>query len=118
MVTRFVDPSFKMVVVDLMRPVEPFYQAIFKNSVQAGFTHRIPDLESALVCKFAAMISPRRVGKKKARDIGDFMDIVEQNQEVLDLDKLRQLAELVHPGSGAKIVRYVADAKAGRIPKI
>lgn len=118
MVTRFVDPASKTVVVDLMRPLDPFHQAVFENTVPAGRTHRIPDLEAALACKFAAMISPHRTGKKKAVDAGDFMDIVDENQEILDFEKLRRLAELVHPGSGAKIIRYVADAKAGRIPKM
>jgi hypothetical protein len=118
MVTRFVDPATKKVVVDLMKPAEPFYQAVFKNSVQAGFTHRIPDLEMALVCKFAAMISPHRSPKKKHIDAGDFMDIVEENSEVIDFGKLRRLAEKVHPGGGDRIIQFVEDTKAGRVLKL
>jgi len=117
-VTRFVDPSVKKVVLDLMRPVEPFYQEVFKNSVPAGFTHQVPDLEMALVSKFAAMISPHRTGKKKARDVGDFMDMVEQHHEIIDQAKLRRLAEKVHRGSGDRIAHFVEEAKAGRMPKV
>ena len=117
-VTRFVDRVAKRVVLDLMRPLEPFYQAVFENTVPAGFTHRVPDVEMALVCKFAAMISPHRTGRKKARDVGDFMDVVDQHHEVLDLAKLRRLAELVHPGSGARILEFIEEAKAGRIPRL
>lgn len=118
MVTRFVDPFTKRVVVDLIRPQEPFFQAVFENSVPAGFTHRVPDLEMALVTKFAAMISPHRIAKKKAIDTGDFMDIVDQHHEIIDSLKLRRLAELVHPGSGIKILEFVEEAKAGRIPRL
>lgn len=118
MVTRFVDPATQRVVIDLMRPHEPFFQAVFENTVPAGFTHRVPDLEMALVCKFAAMISPHRTGKKKARDVSDFMDVVDQNHGILELAKLRRLAELVHPGSGARILEFIKEAKAGRIPRL
>ncbi|HEV3142930.1 MAG TPA: hypothetical protein VGZ47_03500, partial [Gemmataceae bacterium] len=74
-VSRFIDPASKIVVIDLMKPFERFYREVFENTVPAG-RYRIPDLEMALVCKFAAMISPHRVVKKRARDLGDFMDIV------------------------------------------
>jgi hypothetical protein len=117
-VTRFVDPVAKRIVLDLMRPHEPFFQAVFENTVPAGFTHRVPDVEMALVCKFAAMISPNRTGRKKARDVSDFMDVVDRHHEILDLAKLRRLAEMVHRGSGAMILEFVEEAKAGRIPKL
>lgn len=117
-VTRFVDPTTKRVVIDLMRPHESFYQAVFKNCVRAGFTHDIPDLEMALVSKFAAMVSPHRLAKKKAIDTGDFMDIVDENHEIIDLPKLRRLAEKVYSGGGDKIVHFVEESRAGRIPKL
>jgi len=118
MVTRFVDPSSKIVVVDLMKPLERFYLEVFENSVPAGRTHQVPDLEMALVCKFAAMVSPHRIGKKKARDISDFMDIVDENREIIDLEKTRRLANIVCSGGGDRIEFFIEEAKVGRIPKV
>src|SRR5262245_8144165 len=117
-VTRFVDPATKMVVVDLMKPAEPIYQAVFRNSVRAGRTYRVPDLEMALACKFAAMVSPQRLAKKKHIDAGDFMDIVDQNRDIIDLAKLRRFAEKVRKGGGKRIAQFVEDAKAGRMLKL
>ena len=113
-VTRFVDPTTRMVAIDLMKPYEPFYQAVFTNSVPAGRTHRVPDLEMALVSKFAAIMSPNRVRKKKLIDAGDFLDIVEQNQEIIDMVKVCRLAEKVYRGGGKGIVKFLEDLKEGR----
>jgi len=117
-VTRFVDPSTKRVVIDLMKPYEAFYRAVFKNTVPAGRTHRIPDLEMALVSKFAAMVSTNRPAKKRLVDAGDFSDIVQENAEIIDLRKLRRLANLVYKGGAERITEFLEDAKAGRVLKL
>ena len=57
----------------------------------------------ALVCKFAAMVSPNRETEKKFIDAGDFIDIVDAQPATIDLHELRQLADKVYPGGGAKI---------------
>jgi hypothetical protein len=116
-VTRFLDPKTRIVVVDLMKPGERFHQEVFRNTVPAGRTHHVPDLEMALVCKFAAMISPHRLVKKRAVDAGDFMDIVDEHGEIIDFRKLRRLADLVCSGGGDRIEKFIEDAKAGRLPK-
>jgi hypothetical protein len=115
-VTRFRDPTTKRIVVDLMKPCAPYYLEVFKNTVPAGQTHRIPDLEMALVSKFAALMSPLRIDKKKSIDAGDFMDIVDTNSEIIDMEKLQRLAALVCSDGAEKIVEFVEDARAGRIP--
>jgi hypothetical protein len=116
-VTRFVDPATKIVVIDLMRPCERFYREVFKHTAPAG-RYQIPDLEMALVCKFAAMISPHRVIKKRTRDLGDFMDIVDVNHDIIDLVKLGRLANMVCSGGAEKITEFIEEIKQGRIPKL
>lgn len=117
-VMRFVDPERKAVVIDLIKPYEPFLQAVFKNSVPAGRSHQIPDLEMALACKFAAMISDNRPAKKRHVDAGDFSDIVQENSDLIDMPKLRRLASKIGPKNADRIEQFVADARAGRILKL
>ena len=113
-VTRFVEPTIKDAVIDLMKPGSELYRAVFRYSHQVGRSHRIPDLEMALVCKFAAMTSVTRAGKKKLLDAGDFTDIVEFNREMLDIPKLKRLAEKVRPGGGQQIAQFIDEIDAGR----
>src|SRR5262249_54572699 len=113
-VTRFLDPLDGKPVIDLMKPEEDFYQEVFKNPVRVGKTHVIPSLEAALASKFAAMVSPQRSAEKKALDEGDFISIVNQNYEVIDLDVLSSLGEMVKPNGSPEIQRFVEQAKAGQ----
>lgn len=117
-VTRFLEPGIKDPVIDLMRPSAEIYRAVFRHTHAVGTKYRIPDLEMALVCKFAAMTSPTRTIKKKYLDAGDFTDIVEFNREILDIAKLQRLAEKVKPGAGMEIAKLVDDIDAGRIIQI
>jgi len=117
-VTRFYDPEKKFVVIDLMKPIAAVYQAVFRNTVPAGRTYRIPDLEMSLVTKFAAMIAPERTSKKKHLDAADFTDIVQENYDMIDQAKLRRLAEKIDSGCGVKIMEYLEDARSGRPLKL
>jgi hypothetical protein len=113
-VTRFLDPTNKKPVIDLMKPEFEVLKAVFKYSVPVGKSHRIPDLEMALVSKFAAMVSPHRVQSKKLVDGGDFVNMVETNLKEIDLKKLRRLAEKVYKGGSSEIAKLVNDIEAGR----
>jgi hypothetical protein len=113
-VTRFRNAATLKVALDVMKPVSQATQAVFRNSVAVGKTHRIPTLEMALVSKFMAIISPTRRQAKKHVDVGDFVDVVEHNRAILNLKKLHRLADTANPGSGAKIIRMVEDIDAGR----
>lgn len=113
-VTRYVDPRHDRIVLDLMKPMHDVHLAVFKRTVDVGTTHRVPDLEMALTCKFAAMVSPYRQRPKKFIDAHDFMAIVECNQSDIDRDKLRDLGELVYPGGGDEIIQLLEDTLAGR----
>jgi len=113
-VTRFLDPLDGKPVIDLMKPEEDFYREVFKNPVRVGKTHLIPNLEAALASKYAAMISPHRPAEKKALDEGDFISMVAQNYEVIDLALLFSLGEMVKTNGGVEIQRFVVQAKAGQ----
>ena len=41
----------------------------------------------------------------------------DENHEIIDMEKLRHLANMVCSGGGELVTRFVEDAKAGRIPK-
>jgi hypothetical protein len=113
-VARFKDPALGRVVIDVMKPADAVYQAVFANSVAVGKTHRVPNLEMALVCKYAAMISPNRHPGKKLIDGGDFYFIVEANGARIRVEKLKTLGDLVYVGGGEEILKLVEDVSAGR----
>jgi len=63
----FMDRTTGRPVIDLLLPVHESMQAIFKNAVRVGSSHRIPDLEMALVGKFAGFALPQRDTAKGAQ---------------------------------------------------
>jgi hypothetical protein len=113
-VTRFTDPATKQVVIDVMKPTQNVFRVVFRHTIPVGDTHAIPELEMALVSKFAAMVSPNRRQDKKFVDAGDFINVVTHNRDDLDLRKLKHLAEKVYPDGGAEIMQLVDDILAGR----
>lgn len=117
-VARFVDPVTQKVVIDVMKPASQAMHAVFRHTIAIGTTHRIPSLEMALISKFAAMISPNRPAKKKAVDAGDFLNMAEGHLQKIDLSKLRRLADQICFGGADKIMQFINDAKAGRVPKL
>lgn len=113
-VTRMRDPVSQKVVIDVIKPASQAMKLVFRHVVKIGKTHRIPDLEMMLVCKYLAMIAPNRREAKKLVDLGDFVDVIENKRALLDLEKLEHLANLVQPRCGQAILRIVADIDAGR----
>lgn len=113
-VTRFIDPSSKKSVIDVMKPTQEVFSIVFRNTVPVGETHDLPKLEMALASKFAAMVSPNRIQSRKLVDAGDFVDVVENNRDALDLRRLKELGDKVYPGGGAEIMQLVEDILAGR----
>jgi hypothetical protein len=113
-VTRLVDLASDEVAIDLMKPNQPLYRAVFKNSTSistAGQTYKIPTLEMGLAMKFA-MISLTRDDAKKHMDAHDFIRMVKVNADI-DLERLAELGELVYPGGGKEIVEMVRRVRAG-----
>ncbi len=113
-VTRFIDPSNQKPVIDVMKPTQSIFRAVFRHTIAVGDTHEIPQLEMALVSKFAAMVSPNRSEAKKLIDASDFVDVVVYNRKDLDLTKLQRLADRVYPNGGAEMRQLIADIDAGR----
>ena len=113
-VTRFLDPHNGKPVVELLKPTSALFKAAFRFALPVGDTHCIPDLEFALVSKFAAMMSPNRGQAKKLIDAGDFVDMVTHNLPNIDEEKLRDLANKVYSKGGVEISQLVRDVEAGR----
>lgn len=113
-VVRLVNPASQKPIIDLMKPSSEMMRLVFRHTIRIGKTHRIPDLEMGLICKFVAMTAPVRREAKRMIDLGDFIDMVEHNRSVIDLEKLKNFAESVQRGGGARILQMVADIDAGR----
>jgi hypothetical protein len=113
-VVRFLNPVTQKVVLDVTKPTARAVQLVFRNMMTVGDTHRIPTLEMALVSKFVAMRAPNRKHTKKLVDRSDFEDVVYNNRQILDLEKLKRLADKTFPNGGAEILRLIADIDAGR----
>lgn len=113
-VARFADPKTGKAVIDVMKPTQEVFKMVFRNTIMVEETYRIPNLEMALVSKFAAMVSAHRRQTKKLIDGGDFRDIVETHAQEINLVRLTKLAEKVYRGGSKEIRRLVDDIVAGR----
>jgi len=113
-VTRMVDPVSQKVVIDVIKPESRAMQMVFRHTLKIGDTHRIPELEMALACKFVAMMAPNRRDAKKMVDLGDFIDVVQNKRDVLDLEKLKRFAGPLFPKGGTAIMRLVEEIDSGR----
>jgi hypothetical protein len=113
-VTRFLDPADHKVVIDVMKPVEEIYQAALKNTTAGGKTYRIPTLEIAVACKFAALTSPNRTERKKHLDAADLIAMVEEHSGDIKEDILFSFGEMVRPGGGGEVLKLIKDIRAGR----
>jgi hypothetical protein len=117
-VVRFVNPVTQKVVIDIMKPTSEALKAVFRHSVPIGKTHRIPDLEMAIVAKFLSMTSETRKPARKLQDGADFTNIVVQNRQSLDVDKLCRLASRVRAHGGAEIRAFIDEIDAGRTIRV
>ena len=116
--TRFTDPTIGKVVIDLMKPVEALNKQALKTAVPVGKTHRVPSLEMALACKYAAMRGANRDALKRGQDAVDFGFVAKHNLDRIDMDILFSLGEMVRSGGGPEIQKLVDQVKAGRLPQI
>jgi hypothetical protein len=114
-VTRLVDREAQNVAVDVIKPTQPLFRAIFKHthSVRTeAQSYRIPSLEMALALKFAPMVSLTRDDLDKHQDVHDFGYIARTNPDI-NFAKLAELGDLVYPGGGQEIVEKVRQVRAG-----
>lgn len=113
-VARFIDPATKKSVIDVMKFQQAVFKMVFRNTILVASTYRIPNLEMALVSKFAAMVAPNRSEEKKFIDAGDFISMVKTNKNDLRHARLQKLGEKVYPGGGEEVLKMVDDILAGR----
>jgi hypothetical protein len=114
-VTRLRHRETKAVLIDVVKPNQPLFREALAHThpvTSAGVSYRIPSLEMALAMKFAPMISLTRADVDKYQDAHDFMRMVLSNPDI-DLDKLRELGDLVDNGGGQEIVEKVRQVRAG-----
>ena len=114
-VIRFADPGEidihgkAVSVIDLMLPWNQLHQTILsKYVVEDGHTgSRIPTVEAAIVCKYAALISPSRVAEKKDFDAGDLRRLIRTSHPNHNLDTISNLANEVFDGGGKEIRDFI-----------
>jgi hypothetical protein len=95
---RFIDPVTEKVVIDLMKPAQKVYQMVFRQALPVGATHRIPNLEMALVSKFAAFTSPRRERVRKMQDVTDFAAALQHNRDRVGVGEACKIGAASIPG--------------------
>lgn len=78
-----------------------------------GQTVVIPTAEAALAMKFASMTNPARLTDDRMQDAVDFSRAA-KHQRALDEPLLHELGELVYPGGGDHLMKFVTDSRAGR----
>ncbi len=117
-VARFFNPATQKVAIDVMKPSSEGIRLVFRHTIPVGKSHRIPDLEMALISKFLAMTSPNRKPPRRVQDAADFMNMVAHNRKTLDLEKLYRLADKARPHSNAEIARFIDEIDAGRTIKV
>ncbi len=116
-VVRFGDPNDCSAdcrpkpVVDLMLPWSQLNQAILRDGenvlVDPDTQHFIPTVEAALASKYAAIVSDFRDREKKEYDAGDFRRIARANYDRINREYLRRLGDLVWPGGGEELERFL-----------
>jgi hypothetical protein len=110
---HLLSPANGKPLIDVMKPTAKM-RLVFRHTIRIGKTHRIPELEMGLVCKFIAMRAPNRRFTRGLLNLCDFIDIFEHNRTVVDLAKLEYLAENSQRGGGDRILRIGAEIDAGR----
>jgi hypothetical protein len=104
-VVRLRERDTEDVMIDVMKPVQQPYTAVFKHTYKLdaeGESYRVPSLEMAVVMKFSAMLSTTRAPEDRHRDAYDFMRIVKNNPD-LNLDQAAELASAMYPDGGKKL---------------
>jgi hypothetical protein len=114
-VTRLRDRETHAVAIDVMKPNQLLYRAVFKHSQTfstEGQTFRIPSLEMAVVIKWVLMRNPEREYADRYLDAHDFLRMLAVNQYI-DPAKLEAVGECAYPGGGKQVVQEVRRIQAG-----
>jgi hypothetical protein len=125
-VAAFFLPGETLSLLDVTYPhradlEETLATAIWVN--EQGLRYRIPTLEAALANKYGAMLTPTRPIDKRMQDMIDFYGMVQHaadsGRQPIDLDRLRDMGEIVGPGGGGtEIIQFVRKCQAGKMPNL
>jgi hypothetical protein len=123
-VAAFFVPGETHSVIDVTYPHRHDIAETLETAVwieDKGKRYRIPTLEAALANKYGASLSLGRDAGKRAQDMVDFYNMVQhsldEGRDPIDMARLAKLGVLVWPeGGGKEIVRFVEEAKAGKVP--
>lgn len=113
-VTMFHDPATERSLVEVRRPTQPLFKLAFRQSLLVEEGYRIPNLEFALVSKFAMMKSPDRPYEKKFLDAADFISMAEFNAAAIRPNRLQRFGDTIYPGGGEELIRQMDNVIAGR----
>lgn len=124
--TAFFVPGEKQSVIGVTFPHRADQEVTLLTGVWVegrGLKYRVPTLEAALANKYGAMLSITRDEVKRVQDAVDFTTMVQhsldEGRQPIDLAKLEDLGEKVWPGGGGKeILRFVEQAKTGKVPSV
>lgn len=123
-VAAFFVPGETLSVIDVTYPHRLDIAQTLETAIWSevkGVKTRVPRLEEALSNKYGAMLALNRDPEKRTIDSADFYAMVkhslDEGRAPLDMDRLRELGELVWPGGGGdELTRLVEEAKAGKVP--
>jgi hypothetical protein len=124
-VTGFFRPGEQESVIDVAMPhrkdnAESLVDTVWVDDREKGVRYRIPSLECCVANKYGAMVLVTRPAQKRLMDVADFgwmvLHSTDPGERPLDLERLRELGELVWPGGGGEeILRLVDMVKANKL---
>ncbi len=107
--------------VDVMKARQsPLFRKVVRSAHHVNFDGVpaiVPTVEAVMAMKFSSMISIGRQVLDRQQDGIDFARVLAAADELkvpVDLDRLRELGELVYAGGGDEIIRHVSDVRDGR----
>jgi hypothetical protein len=117
-ITRFTDRNTGRALLDVFKACQPLLRRALRRTqtVRAGRrTYRIPDVDTTLALKFAALVNCHGDQASCFLHAADFIRLVRQNPD-LDPETLAELGELAFPGGGKKLTEMTRRARAGKMP--
>lgn len=110
----FLDSAIDFEVIRLVEGRGRLYSLVFRNSIRADETLRVPTLEMTLVLSFFKMRSKDRDLASRYYGAADFVNVADTQKDVIDEPKVRRIANGIKPGIGTKIVAAIRDVRTGK----
>lgn len=98
--------------IDLIKDGFPLFKQVLKALSKKSGKLKIPNIEAAIVLKFAASISPNRAEDDKLIDQADLINLIKTKAK-LNEKTLVLLAECIYTGGGNELLQVINDIKQG-----